>query len=181
MNKIMKGAKIWMALALVVIVAGAFVLGFVGMNTTVSYGGGYEVIVTTDAELDTYETVSSITEKVLKDNGLKYEYKKEVNDKAILIYGFQSEVSAETVDAINAALQAESTLTNNPVAECNEVLATRSNTHIWMAVIVAAIVAVCAFVYALIRYKLAAGATIAVLFIVNVLLTVMLTDRKSVV
>lgn len=175
MNKIMKGAKIWMALALVVIVAGAFVLGFVGMNTTVSYGGGYEVIVTTDAELDTYETVSSITEKVLKDNGLKYEYKKEVNDKAILIYGFQSVVSAETVDAINAALQAESTLTNNPVAECNEVLATRSNTHIWMAVIVAAIVAVCAFVYALIRYKLAAGATIAVLFIVNVLLTVMLT------
>lgn len=175
MSKIMKTAKIWFVLAIVVVVAGAFLLGFFGMNETVSYGGGYELTVTTDAELETYDKVVSVTEKVFADNGLHYEYRKEINEKAILIYGFKSEVPASVVDAVNAALKAEASLTNNPEAELNEVLATKDASRVWMAVLVVAIVAVCAFFYGWIRYKLASGVTLLILLVVNTLITVMLS------
>lgn len=175
MSKIMKTAKIWFVLAIVVVVAGAFLLGFFGMNETVSYGGGYELTVTTDAELETYDKVVSVTEKVFADNGLHYEYRKEINEKAILIYGFKGEVPASVVDAVNAALKAEASLTNNPEAELNEVLATKDASRVWMAVLVVAIVAVCAFFYGWIRYKLASGVTLLILLVVNTLITVMLS------
>lgn len=176
MSKIMKSAKIWFILAIVVVVAGAFMMGFLGMNETVSYGGGYELTVKTDAELETYDKVVSVTEKVFADNGLHYEYRKELDEKATLIYGFDSEVSASVVDAVNAALKADTVLAGyNPEAELNETLVLKDASRVWMAILVVAIVAVCAFFYGWIRYKLASGVALLILLVINTLITVTLS------
>ena len=66
--------------ALVLIVAGAFVLGFVGFNKDVKYTDHYEVKITAEENFgDNNKTMKDTAEAVFKEDGLRYVYREEIS------------------------------------------------------------------------------------------------------
>ena len=101
-----KKFKLWLIITLTVIVAGMFILGFVGFNNPVDFKVSYQVKV--DVEEDTSNTISiamDVTEEFFNKKGISdASYAVTVGDDGTITYKFNSDV-ADKVDGLKEDLQ----------------------------------------------------------------------------
>ena len=179
----MKNFRYFLIAALVVVVAGAFVLGFLGFNKDVQYTEHYEIkIVASDiggAEKD----VKAVADRVLKQEGAKPVYAKSTNDgfDYTLIYLFRNEVSADVVSKLQSEMDGAFTIIDVTVDPVYQAAGYETLTEMWWALLAAGILLVLAFFYAAIRYKWA-GALAFVFTMAMALyyLNVIREDKKNV-
>ena len=98
----MKSFKVLLAAALVIIVAGAFVLGFLNFNKDVKYTKHYEIVVQANDIGKAEETVKDTAEKVFRQEGVNPVYSESTNDnfEFTLVYLFRNDVSASVVESL---------------------------------------------------------------------------------
>ena len=179
----MKNFRYFLIAALVVVVAGAFVLGFLGFNKDVQYTEHYEIkIVASDiggAEKD----VKAVADRVLKQEGAKPVYAKSTNDgfDYTLIYLFRNEVSADVVSKLQSEMDGAFTIIDVTVDPVYQAAGYETLTEMWWALLAAGILLVLAFFYAAIRYKWAGALAFLFSSLLGAALTVALTALTRVV
>ncbi len=171
MCNIFKKSKVLIAVALIVIVAGLAIFGFLGFNQTVDHKMSYEVKVEIDqnvtAEDDT--TASALLEKTVNDyladkdiSDAKFAFQK-MDEGSVLIYKFNKDVEldeSELVDYVQPKLDEKFTAGVVEVsAEYSEVVANDGENLGWVLLSIGIAIAV-AFIYAVIMEKLAGAVAV---------------------
>ena len=161
---IIKYAKIFFIVALVLIVAGMTMLGIFNFNQSVDYKNSYEMQISVDQNVGTsVQTMKNSAEKFFSDNGIApVSYATQtMNDGATVVYKFNWDVSAkvgELKTAVKAALDADTSFTGVGVDVEFYVLGGDNASQVGKVVLALGVFAVIIFLYALIVEKLA-GAT----------------------
>lgn len=161
-----KSLKIFAAIALAIIVAGAFILGFFGYNRDVRSAAHCEVKVSAEENFgDVNENMTAAAEAAFAEYGLKYVYKETMDDGRAVLYLFKGEnsVSDEAVASLQSRL--DESFSSSTV----EVTAARYGAEgyadlgeMWWALLAAGILFVVAFFYMALRYKWAAAFAFAI-------------------
>lgn len=170
--------KCFLIAALVIVVAGAFMLGFLGFNKDVQYVDHYEVVITASDIGDADKTVKDTAEKVFKKEGVDPVYTKSTNDgfDFTLIYLFRNEVPAKVAESMKtemATVFAESSVEVDVVHY--EAVGYKAFTEMWWALLAAGILLVLAFFYAAIRYKWAAAFSVVLTSVLGAAFALALT------
>lgn len=162
---------------LVLIVAGAFVLGFVGFNTDVKYTDHYEVKITAEENFgDNNKTMKDTAEAVFKEDGLRYVYREELDSGRTVLYLFRNDVPEESIADLQGRLDtAFANSTVDVTAEKYAAAGYETLTEMWWALLAAGILLVAGFLYAAIRYKWAAAFAFLITSAIGAALTVALT------
>ncbi len=163
--------------ALVLIVAGAFVLGFVGFNKDVKYTDHYEVKITAEESFgDNNKTMKDTAEAVFKEDGLRYVYREELDSGRTVLYLFRNDVPEESIADLQGRLDtAFANSTVDVTAEKYAAAGYGTLTEMWWALLAAGILLVAGFLYAAIRYKWAAAFAFLITSAIGAVLTVALT------
>ncbi|MBR2614577.1 MAG: hypothetical protein IKC71_03145 [Clostridia bacterium] len=174
-----KISKIILSLLLVIVVAGAVLAGVLGFNKGVELSNGYELTVKVDVNFgDNKEKIETETEKVLKENGVKYDLKKIADEGSIIIYQFKEEVTEENTkafedlavkveDAVNVILVSTTVDATTAVSEREGFFGTST---IWWAILAVGVTVVLAFIYLLIRYNIFYSLVACILAVFEVIL-----------
>ena len=174
----MKSFKVLLAVALVIIVAGAFVLGFLNFNKDVKYTKHYEIVVQANDIGKAEETVKDTAEKVFRQEGVNPVYSESTNDnfEFTLVYLFRNDVSASVVESLQKEMDSAFQQTTVEVkVEKNYAEGYFAFTEMWWALLAAGILLVVAFFYAAIRYKWAAAFAFLITSVFGAALTLALT------
>lgn len=161
---IINKAKIFFVAALVVIVVGLSLFGFLGFNQSIDYKNGYELQVSVDQNAGSaIQIMNDTTEKYFSDNNVKPISMQVADDGLMRIYKFSSNVVdlekglQEKIDT--AIIDANITNVSSKV-EAKEVVA-KDNTNVGRVLLAMAISIVCIFVYALILEKFVSAVSVA--------------------
>lgn len=105
-NCIIDKIKIWIVVTLAVIVAGMFVLGFVGFNNTVDYKESYQVVIDVEEDLNDSIKIAKVeAEKFFTQKGLASKsYATQTLDTGVVIYKFADDVS-DKIDGLEDQIQ----------------------------------------------------------------------------
>ncbi len=174
-----KSFKYFVIAALVIIVAGVAMLGFLGFNKSSDYVGAKEIKISADEVFDNDSTViKSTAADVFKKNGLTYTSIKQMDENRIVIYEFTSEVSDTVVEDLKKALgEAELTasIKDGITVEKYSTVSYKTFEDSWWLILAAGILLVLAFVYLAFRYKWASAFATLVSSVAYVLLAIALT------
>lgn len=160
MDKLAKKYKLFIIIALIVVVVGMTLFGIFGFNNTVDYSSSYEVRVGIEQSVeDAKLTLKSSADEYLNSKGIKaVDYaSQQLNDGKTLVYKFNKDVNIDDADMktyIQAKFDASQTLVGITVtAEYSEV---RGNNpfNVGAVVLALGIALVVAFLFALIMEKL---------------------------
>lgn len=180
-----KSLKIFAVIALAVIVAGAFLLGFMGYNKDVRYKAHSEVKITAEENFgDVNEKMTAAAEAAFDEYSLKYVYKETMDDGRSVVYLFNGEdsVSEEAIAKVNEKLaEAFSASTVEVTAASFDGQGYGSLGEMWWALLAAGILLVVAFFYTAIRYKWAAAFAFAIATVGGTALAAMLCALARVV
>jgi preprotein translocase subunit SecF len=175
---IIKKAKFFFIGALVIIVAGLSLFGFLGFNQTIDYKGGYDLKVGVKIEADgVVEIINDTTAKYFAEKGIKPVASQVIENGLETIYKFNNDVEELTVDlekTIQDAIDADGSITNVfAEVEFKQSFA-RDNTDMVKVILAVGIALVVMFVYALIVEKLAGAVSIACSTLLSALMFVAL-------
>ncbi len=168
--------RIFLIVALVLLVAGMAMLGFLGFNRTIDDKSSYEMQVSVDQIAgESVGILESATESAISENGLdpvSYSVQK-LNDGSVLVYKFKSEVSSDKVQAVKTAIQTK--LNENDLSAVNADVKFYenfgNNDYIDAKVLIALGIAIAViFVYSIIMNKLAGSVAVLCSFILSMLL-----------
>ena len=183
MNKIISKAKIWFIALLVIIVAGAFVFGFLGFNESVTVSDGYELHIVTDVDFPgNSDKIEDAVEKLFEDEGLKFgaDYLL-YNVDSQHVYVFEDKLSDEVLakveDAVQTALSAQATISFE-VAQY-ETKAMPEQT-VWVVAVTSAVTLLIIAIYLMLRQKFAPAFTAMAVSVIEVLLFLALTALSRV-
>mgnify|MGYP001637520314 CR=1 FL=1 len=182
-----KSLKIFAVIALVLIVAGAFVLGFAGYNKDVRYKAHCEVKVTAEENFgDVNKQMTDTAESVFSSRGIHFVYKETMDDGRSVIYLFDGtdSISDEVLADLNKKLEkgfASSTVTVDVRAVRYNAEGYSSLGEMWWLLLAAGILLILAFFYTAIRYKWAAAGAVALTVIVSSALAAMVCALVRVV
>ena len=183
MNKIISKAKIWFIALLVIIVAGAFVFGFLGFNESVTVSDGYELHIVTDVDFPgNSDKIEDAVEKLFEDEGIKFgaDYLL-YNVDSQHVYVFEDKLSDEVLakveDAVQTALSAQATISFE-VAQY-ETKAMPEQT-VWVVAVTSAVTLLIIAIYLMLRQKFAPAFTAMAVSVIEVLLFLALTALSRV-
>lgn len=169
--------KVFLIIALVVVLAGMVVLGVFGLNNSVDYSKGYEARVEIESSVN---GAAEVTEKAAKDYfksvSAKVDYSETqvLDDGATIVYKLSSldGVDETALDsAVKSAIAASDFAHLKGGATIKEVtVGNEIKTVILYTVLALGIAAVVIFVYALIAEKVASGVAVLVSMVVSALL-----------
>ena len=178
MSKIISKTKIWFIALLVIIVAGAFVFGFLGFNESVTVSDGYELHIVTEVDFPgNSDKIEEAVEKVFEEEGIKFgaDYLL-YNVDSQHVYVFEDKLSDAVIEkvetAVQTALSAQATITFE-VAQY-EAKAMPEQT-IWVVAVTSAVTLVVIALYLMLRQKFAPAFTAMVVSVIEVLLFLALT------
>lgn len=172
-----KNFKYFLIAALVIVVAGMAMLGFLGFNNSSDYADAKEVKITASEVFDKDSAViKSTAVDVFNKNGLTYTSVKSMDDGRTVIYEFTSSVSDEVMQALTDALNtAELTASVDVTVEKYDTVAYKTFNDVWTLILAAGILLVATFVYLAFRYKWAAAFATLVSALAYVLVAIALT------
>ncbi len=175
-----KKLRIFLIVALVVLVVGMAMLGFLDVNRAIDDKPSYEMQVSVDQIAgESVSVLESATEKAFSDIGLKpvsYGAQKE-KDGSILIYKFKSEIANEKITAVKDVVQAELDANNLSVVKADVKVYENYGNKISLGlnvILALGIASLVIFVYALIMNKLAGGVAVLSSSVLSMLLFVAL-------
>lgn len=178
--KIVEKAKIWLAVFVALIVAGAIVLGVVGLNTNHEFNGGVEVKVNYYLDLDeTRNDIDNAARKVFKEEKLSVaESRKTEGDYYSLVYKFQIK---EVPDGLEAKLKEALTDFNDQLVqddetaksvECETFAPSADFIPALWALLALGVATLISFIYLAIRYKWRRALSVVLSVVLSVFLTV---------
>lgn len=161
---IIKKAKIFFVAALVIIVAGLAMFGFLGFNQTVDYRDSYEVQVGVDQNAgDAIAIMNDTTSAYFAEKGIKPLSSQVADDGLAMIYKFSADVGkieAGLEDKINSAIKTANVSNVSAEVSVREVVA-GDNTNVANVIIAMSVAIVLMFIYAVIFEKLASAVAVA--------------------
>ena len=168
--KILKNTKLWVILALIVVLAGTVLLSVYGLNETPDYKTAYEVSVSVDQNVKgAGELVKTTAENYFSEKGYKFSaYATQPSeDGTTYIYKFNQagDVSeSELKGKLEGALSANADLKDLGLAvnALYKKTATTSGVNVGMVVLACALTLLAAFIIALFMVKLANATTIII-------------------
>ncbi len=184
MNKIISKTKIWFILLLVIVVAGAFIFGFMGFNKSVTVSDGYELHIVTDVDFPgNTDKIEDAVEKVFEEEGLSYGAKYLLyNVDSQHVYVFKDKVSDEVIakveDAVKTALSAQATIPFEVVQYETKAMPEQT---VWVVGLTAGVTLLIVAIYVAIRQKFAPAFTALAVTCIEALLFLALTAATRVV
>jgi SecD/SecF fusion protein len=159
---------------MVVIVAGLAVLGFAGFNGSYEYKGGYEIrVVTEEAIGDMPDKIQNAAQTYLDREKVHYDVKK-IDEGRIFIFSTAKKVSDTQIAGLKTAVEeATSNIYTIEVAQ-NEVSTYEVKAGIGYTLLATAIIIVVAFLYSLIKYRVAMALSMLITCLAQALLTIAL-------
>lgn len=172
-----KNFKYFLIAALVIVVAGMAILGFLGFNNSSDYADAKEVKITASEVFDNDSSViKSTASKVFGENGLKYTSVKSMDESRVVVYEFMSDVSDEVITQLQTALdEADLTASVDVTVEKFDTVSYKTFEEALWLILAVSILLVVAFVYLAFRYKWAAAFATLVSVIAYVLVAIALT------
>lgn len=159
---------------MVVIVAGLAVMGFAGFNGSYEYKGGYEIrVVTEEAIGDMPDKIQNAAQTYLDKQKVNYDVKK-IDEGRIFIFSTAKKVSDTQIAGLKTAVEeATSNIYTIEVAQ-NEVSNYEVKAGIGYTLLATAIIIVVAFLYSLIKYRVAMALSMLITCLAQALLTIAL-------
>ena len=191
-NKIAGKFKIFLPVALLILVAGIVLAAIFGMNTAPEYGSEktLKIHVNSYYSEERVNAVETACAKVFSDKSVDESYKRversaSANDYTI-VYSFKGDFSDEKLNELRTEVAAKLTGENGALNGIDEDLVSvsasssvphtaRSAHFILRAAIAGGVLLVAVFVYTAIRHKLAGGVIAAAITLVTLALTTALT------
>ena len=191
-NKIAGKFKIFLPVALLILVAGIVLAAIFGMNTSPEYGSEktLKIHVNSYYSEERVNAVETACAKVFSDKSVDESYKRversaSANDYTI-VYSFKGDFSNEKLNELRTEVAAKLTGENGALNGIDEDLVSvsasssvphtaRSAHFILRAAIAGGVLLVAVFVYTAIRHKLAGGVIAAAITLVTLALTTALT------
>lgn len=172
-----KSFKYFVIIALVIVVAGLAMLGFLNLNKSTDYAGATEIQISASEVFDNDSSVISKTAKdVFSKNGLNYNSVKSMDENRIVIYEFTSAVSDAVVTELENALNsAELSASIDVEVEKFSTVSYKTFEDSWWLILAAGILLVAAFIYLAFRYKWASAFATLVSSLAYVLVAIALT------
>lgn len=160
---------------MVVIVAGLAVMGFAGFNGSYEYKGGYEIRVVTEEAIGDMPDKIQNAAQVYLDEEVKINYTfKKIDEGRIFIFSTAKKVSDAQIAGLKTAVEeATSNIYTIEVAQ-NEVSNYEVKAGIGYVLIATAIIIVVAFLYSLIKYRVAMALSMLITCLAQALLTIAL-------
>ncbi len=180
--KLFQNIKLWIIIALVVVVAGSVMISVFGLNQTPDYKTAYEVTVGIDENVQgSGELVKNTAENYFKDKGYKFSayatQKSENGTEYIYKFNKAGDVAeADLLKAINDALAANADLSGLGLvakAEYKQIAVT-SDFNAWMIVLACALGVLAAFIISLFIVKFASALTVALNAVITAVIYIML-------
>ena len=178
MNKIISKAKIWFIALLVIVVAGAFVFGFMGFNKSVTISDGYELHIVTDVDFPgNSDKIEDAVEKVFEEEGLSYGASYLLyNVDSQHVYVFEDKLSDEVIakveSAVQTALSAQATISFDVVQYETKAI---SEQTVWVVGLTSGVALLIVAIYVAIRQKFAPAFTAMAVTCIEALLFLALT------
>lgn len=165
--KIFQKTKLWIIIALAVVVVGAIIFAFAGFNQTPDYKTSYEVQVTVDQNVSgSGEIVKKTTENYFKEINYKYSSyaTQSFEDGSSYIYKFNDQGKVDK-DALKTAI--ENAFTENGIGDLQLAVTVsykqtvvNSGVNVWLLIAACAISLVAAFIVVAIMNKFASAFTV---------------------
>lgn len=173
--KTFNNIKIWITVALVIVLAGAIFIAALGFNQTPDYKAAYEVTVSVDQNVKgSGELVKTTADKYFNEKGYKYSsYATQVTeDGALFIYKFNDKGNIdenELKEALSTAFEADAEIKELGLKTdaAYKQTATTSDVNVGLTVLACALGLLAAFIIALFIVKLASATTV----VINAVLT----------
>ncbi|MBQ3220120.1 MAG: hypothetical protein IJB32_06000 [Clostridia bacterium] len=168
-SSIIKKAKIFFIVALVVLVAGLTMFGVFEFNQAIDYKNGYEMQVSVDQKTEsTVKVIKDATDKYLADKGIKaVDYATQTLDGGMtVIYKFSYDVTNDVKDlkaTVQKALDADGKVAGVTADVVVSQVSGKDNASIGWIMLALGLAIVGMFVYALIMEKLAGA--VATIFV----------------
>ena len=164
MSAVFNKVKVFVIVALIVLVAGMAMFGFLGFNQTLDHKASYEVKIEIDQNVDDERTVLENSAKdYFEDKGIKFaDYSiQKLDDGNILIFKFKEDIKLDKqalIDYVQSKVDADKDIVEVS-AEYSAVL-TSNNAWLGWVLLSIGIALVASFVYAAIMEKLAGAVAV---------------------
>ena len=188
-NKLAGKGKIFLPIALAILIAGIVIAAIFGLNVAPEYAS--EKTLTIRLEFSSparVEAIKTTCAKVFSDNSVDESYVRveDATNESIIVYSFKDDFSNEKLDALRNEVQLKLTADEGAFSGFDEdlvsvsvsslsVYTAFSKGFVLRACIAGGVLLIAAFVYAALRHKLAAGVIAAAISFVSLALTAALT------